>query len=132
MGRAASATGHSQGYVAAHATDGQTGTYWESVNQAFPQSLTVDLGAERTVGRLVLRLPAAWGTRTQTFSVLGSPDGSAWSTLKAPAPYVFSEGVNTVAVPLPAAAGVRHLRITFSGNTGWPAGQVSELEAYSS
>ncbi|MEU9253055.1 discoidin domain-containing protein [Streptomyces sp. NPDC048270] len=132
MGRAASDTGHSQGYVAGHTTDGQAGTYWESANQAFPQSLTVDLGAQRTVGRLVVKLPAPWGTRTQTFSVLGSADGTAWSTLKAPAPYVFSAGVNTVTIPLPAAAGVRHLRLTFSANTGWPAGQVSELEAYSS
>ncbi|MFE3555159.1 discoidin domain-containing protein [Streptomyces sp. NPDC059193] len=132
MGRAASDTGHSQGYTAAHATDGQAGTYWESSNNAFPQPLTVDLGAERTVGRLVLRLPAAWGGRTQTLTVLGSGDGAGWSTLKASAAYAFAEGVNTVTIPLPATAGVRHLRLTFTANTGWPAGQVSELEAYSS
>ncbi|MFD7096308.1 discoidin domain-containing protein [Streptomyces xanthophaeus] len=129
LGRTASDTGHSQGYVASHVTDGNGGTYWESANSAFPQSLTVDLGAGRTVGRLVLKLPASWGTRTQTLSVLGSADGASWSTLKGSAAYVFTEGSNTVTVPLPAAT-ARYLRLTFTANTGWPAGQLSELEAY--
>ncbi len=29
-------------------------------------------------------------------------------------------------------ASTRYLRLTFTANTGWPAGQLSELEAYSS
>jgi hypothetical protein len=29
-----------------------------------------------------------------------------------------------------AAAAVRYVRVVFTGNTGWPAGQVSELEVY--
>ncbi|WP_229885853.1 discoidin domain-containing protein [Streptomyces subrutilus] len=129
QGRPAADTGHSQGYVAGNVTDGNPGTYWESANNAFPQSVTVDLGAQRTVGRLVLRLPAAWGTRSQTLSVLGSADGSAWSTLKALAGYTFAEGSGTVTVPL-STANARHLRVVFTANTGWPAGQLSELEVY--
>lgn len=117
--------------MAANVTDGNAGSYWESNNNAFPQSLTVDLGATQTVGRLVLKLPVTWGTRVQTLSVLGSTDNSAWSTLKASAAYTFTEGSNTVTVTLPAS-GVRHLRLTVTGNTGWPAGQLSELEAYAS
>ncbi|MFD3807894.1 discoidin domain-containing protein [Streptomyces sp. NPDC058618] len=128
-GRAATATGQSQGYVPAHVTDGNAGTYWESANNAFPQSLTVDLGTQRTVGRLVLKLPAAWGTRTQTLSVLGSADNAAWSTLKASAGHTFTEGNNTVTVPV-SATGVRYVRLVFTANTGWPAGQLSEVEVY--
>ncbi|MFZ3551553.1 discoidin domain-containing protein [Streptomyces sp. 4.24] len=71
--------------MAGNVTDGDAGSYWESNNSSFPQSLTVDLGATQTVGRLVLKLPASWGTRTQTLSVLGSTDNAAWSTLKAAA-----------------------------------------------
>ncbi|MFD3538971.1 discoidin domain-containing protein [Streptomyces sp. NPDC058662] len=128
-GRTVSDTGHSQEYVPARVTDGDAGSYWESSNNAFPQSLTVDLGAERTVGRLVLRLPPAWATRTQTLSVHGSTDNSAWSTLKAPAGHAFTGGGAGVSIPLPAS-GARYVRLTFTGNTGWPAGQLSELEVY--
>ncbi|MFD3545485.1 discoidin domain-containing protein [Streptomyces sp. NPDC058655] len=129
QGRPVSDTGHSQGYVAGHVTDGSAATYWESSDNAFPQSLTVDLGAQRTVGRLVLTLPAAWGTRTQTLSVLGSADNSTWSTLKASAGYAFVEGANTVTVPL-TPTGTHYLRLSFTANSGWPAGQLSELEVY--
>ena len=132
QGRPATDTGHADVYTAANAVDGNQGTYWESTNNAFPQSVTVDLGATRTVGRLVLKLPATWGTRTETLSVLGSTDNSSWSTLKSSAGYTFNPSSgDTVTVTL-TPAGTRYLRLTFTGNTGWPAGQLSELEAYAS
>jgi hypothetical protein len=31
-----------------------------------------------------------------------------------------------------SAASVRYLRLTFTANTDWPAGQLSELRAYAS
>ncbi|MET9942080.1 discoidin domain-containing protein, partial [Streptomyces halstedii] len=103
-------------------------------NHAFPQSLTVDLGAPKALKRLVLKLPpaAAWATRTQTLTVSGSTDGGTYGTLKPSAGYTFdpSSG-NTATVSLPGTP-VRHLRLTFTGNTGWPAAQLSELEAYTS
>ncbi|WP_308344920.1 discoidin domain-containing protein [Streptomyces sp. ISL-94] len=80
------------------------------------------------MGLLVQKLPVPWGTRTQTLSVLGSTDGSTWTTLKASAGYTFTEGGNTVTVPL-SAAEARYLRLTFTGNTGWPAGQLAQVEA---
>ncbi len=69
--------------------------YWESANNAFPQSLTVDLGAATTVSRVVLKLPpaAAWGTRTQTLCVLGSTNGSTYSTVKPSAGVHVQPGV---------------------------------------
>ncbi|MGW5742707.1 discoidin domain-containing protein [Amycolatopsis sp. NPDC003861] len=120
-----SASGSQGGFPPGNAVDGDANSYWESTNNAFPQSLTVDFGSTVTVSRLVLKLPpsSAWGTRTQTISVDG---------VKAAAGYPFNPASgNSATVTFPATS-VRTLRLTFTGNTGWPAGQLSELEAYSS
>ncbi|MEV0127670.1 hypothetical protein AB0H83_04300 [Dactylosporangium sp. NPDC050688] len=37
---------------------------------------------------------------------------------------------NTATLSFPAVT-VRYLRVTVTANSGWPAGQLSELEAYS-
>ncbi|MEV0848087.1 discoidin domain-containing protein [Streptomyces sp. NPDC049954] len=135
QGKQATATSSTQVYDAGKAVDGNASTYWESQNNAFPQSLTVDLGATKAVKRLVLKLPPAtdWGARTQTLSVLGSANGSSWTTVAAAKGYRFDPASgNKVTVDLPTTTSLRHLRITVTGNTGWPAGQLSELEAYGS
>ncbi|MET7616729.1 discoidin domain-containing protein [Streptomyces sp. NPDC005408] len=134
-GRPATATGSVDVYTPGKAVDGDAGSYWESTNNAFPQSLTVDLGGASEVTRLVLKLPppAAWQARTQTLAVLGSADGSSWSTLLAATGYRFDPATgNTVTVRLPAGTSTRHLRLTVTANTGWPAAQFSEVEAYRS
>jgi len=121
-------------YVAGNAVDGNANTYWESANNAFPQSITVDLGSARSVSRVVLKLPpsAAWATRTQTVTVLGSTDGSAYTTVKAAAGYTFNPASgNTATMTFPATS-QRYLRLTVTANTGWPAGQLSEFEVYAS
>ena len=133
LGKTASDTGHTQNYVASNAVDGNTSTYWESTDSAFPQSFTVDLGANDQLGSLVLDLPPAtsWATRTETLSVLGSTDGSTYSTIVGSAGYTFNPATgNTATISLPAGTATRYLRLTFTANTGWPAGQLSELEAF--
>ncbi|TLP55699.1 discoidin domain-containing protein [Microbispora triticiradicis] len=133
-GKTVTATSNTQTYVPANAVDGDANTYWESVNNAFPQTLTVDLGASVTVGRVVLKLPpsAAWGSRTQTLAILGSTDGTNYTTIAGPAGHTFDPVTgNTVTVAVPAAAR-RYLRLSVTGNTGWPAAQISEFEAYAS
>ncbi|MFD5775878.1 discoidin domain-containing protein [Streptomyces fungicidicus] len=132
-GRPATATGSQDVYTPGKAVDGDANTYWESANHAFPQSLTVDLGSAQAVRRLVLKLPpqTAWGARTQTLSVQGSTDGSAYTTVVAPKDYRFDPATgNTVTVSLPSGTALRHLRLHVTGNTGWPAAQFSEVEAY--
>jgi hypothetical protein len=130
QGRPATATSVNQNYGAGNAVDGNAGSYWESGNSAFPQSLTVDLGASRAVDRVVLKLPAGWETRTQNLSVLGSTDGSSYSTLAGPAGHTFNPASgNTVSINLPSG-NRRYLRVTVTGNTGWPAAQLAEFEAY--
>jgi hypothetical protein len=132
--RTATASGTQAGFPASNVTDGNTSSYWERTNNAFPQTLTVDLGAATSVGRIVLKLPpaAAWSTRTQTLSVLGSADGSAFGTLAASHGYTFdpSSG-NTAMVTFPTTT-QRYLRLVITANTGWPAGQAGEFEAYQS
>ncbi|WP_407992160.1 discoidin domain-containing protein [Kitasatospora sp. CMC57] len=131
-GRTLTETSNADVYTVSRANDGDPNSYWESANNDFPQSLSADLGGQTTVGRLVLRLPAGWGARTETLSVLTSIDGSAWTTVKGPAGYGFDPATgNTVTVTFPGAA-ARHLRVTFTCNTGWPAAQLSDIQAYAS
>jgi hypothetical protein len=129
------ASGSQDGYPPINATDGNTGSYWESTNHAFPQSITVDLGSVKSIRRLVLTLPpdAAWTTRVQAIIVLTSTDGTAFSTALPSAAYTFDPTTkNTVTVPLGAGPPVRarYLRLTVTGNTGWPAAQFSEIEVF--
>jgi hypothetical protein len=119
-----SVAGHGPG----KAVDSDPSSYWESTNHAFPQSITVDLGANASLSSVVLRVPAAWGSRTQTLSIAGST-GSGFTTIVGSAGYLFGTGAgNVVAIPLPGGTTARQVRITFTGNTGWPAGQLSDLQ----
>ncbi len=64
--------------------------------------------------------------------MLGSTTGSTYTTLKASAGYTFDPATgNTVTVTFPAT-GQRYLRLTVTGNTGWPAGQLAEFEVHRS
>jgi chitodextrinase len=133
-GKATSESGHTQTYASGNAVDGDANSYWESPNNAFPQWIQVDLGAATTIGRIVLKLPpsASWATRTQTLSVTGSTDGSSFSTIVNSAGYAFNPSTsNTVTITF-VATSQRYVRLNFTANTGWPAGQLSEFEVYAS
>jgi alpha-1,3-glucanase-like protein/F5/8 type C domain-containing protein/pectate lyase-like protein/ASPM-SPD-2-Hydin domain-containing protein len=128
------ASGYTQTYVPSNAVDGNTSSYWESTDNAFPQWFQVDLGSAVTAGRIVMDLPpsSAWGTRTQTITIQGSTDGTSYTTLAGSAGYTFNPSTgNTVTVTFNPAT-VRYLKLTFTANTGWPAGQLSELQVYNS
>jgi chitodextrinase len=124
---------HTQTYGSGNAVDGDANSYWESANSAFPQWWQVDLGAATAVARLVLKLPpaAAWAARTQTVQVSGSTDGSSFATVAGATGYRFDPATGN-AVTIPVSTTARYLRLTFTGNTGWPAGQLSEVEVYAS
>jgi F5/8 type C domain/Abnormal spindle-like microcephaly-assoc'd, ASPM-SPD-2-Hydin len=133
LGAAMTSSGYVQTYVPSNANDNNTSTYWESTNNAFPQWIQADLGSTQTVATIVLDLPplSSWATRTQTIQIQGSTNGSTYTTLVAAAGYTFNPSTgNTVTVTLPAGTSTRYLKLTFTGNTGWPAGQISELEAF--
>jgi hypothetical protein len=135
LNKSTSDSGHQANYASGNAVDGNTDTYWESTNNAFPQWLQVDLGAATATRRIVLNLPplTAWGARTQTLSVLGSTDGSNFTTVVGSAGYPFDPNTgNTATITFPSTATVRYLRLDFTANTGWPAGQASEFQVYGS
>jgi len=128
LGRPVSVSSTNPGYGAANAADGNVSTYWESVNNVFPQWIQVDLGTAVPVGRLVLDLPPSWPTRTQTLSVLGSVDGSSFTVLSASSSRLFAPSASIAF----ASASARFIRLTITANTGWPAGQLSGFGVYSS
>ncbi|WP_234343304.1 carbohydrate-binding protein [Streptomyces sp. NRRL F-5123] len=131
-GKATGESSHTDVYASSHVTDTDRNSYWESANNAFPQWVQVDLGSARSASRVVLRLPSGWGARTQTLALQGSTDGSSFSTLKASAAYTFDPaGDNTVTLTFPATA-ERYFRVTVTANTGWPAGQLSDFQVWSS
>ena len=132
QGRPTQESGHSDVYGSGNVVDGNQGTYWESVNNSFPEWVQVDLGSAVAVNRVVLKLPASgWGTRTQTLSVQGSTSGSSFTDLSPSQTYTFNPAVagNSVAIPFTQAT-TRYVRINITANSGWPAGQLSELEVY--
>jgi len=134
LGKPTAESGHTQNYGSGNIVDGNANSYWESPNNAFPQWVQVDLGAATSVGRVVLKLPpqAVWQTRTQTLSVQGSTNGSSFSTLSGSAGRVFNPTTGNAVTITFTATSARYVRIHFTGNTGWPAGQLSELEVYAS
>jgi hypothetical protein len=89
-------------------------------------------GSTTNVARIVLNLPPSpsWSTRTQTVQIQGSTDGSNFTTLvpSRNCPFDPSTG-NTASATFPAS-NLRYLKLTFTANTGWPAGQLSELQAF--
>jgi hypothetical protein len=136
LGATITASSNASGYPATNANDGNTSTYWESLDgAAYPQTLTLNFGQIEPLGSVTLTLPplAAWTTRTETLSVLGSDNGTTWTTIVPSASYTFNPSAspsNTVSFNLPSGTSYQYLQLSFSANTGWNAAQISEFEVY--
>ncbi|MDJ0381946.1 discoidin domain-containing protein [Streptomyces sp. G-G2] len=130
LGKTLTASSNTQVYVASNANDGNSASYWESVNNAMPQWLQADLGASVRVDRVVLRLPENWGARTQTLKIQGSANGADFTDLTASKAYDFNAAdINTVPITFDATT-TRYVRVLISVNSVQPGGQLSELEIY--
>lgn len=118
--------------AAANATDSNTDTYWESANNAFPQTIAVDLGSAVTVSRVAVKTNPGWGGRTQKLEILASTDGTNYTTVVPATDYAFDPGTNnnTATVTLPQPIQQRYIQVKVTANSGWPAAQIAELEAY--
>ena len=130
LGKSVAESGHTQTFVGTNANDGNTTTYWEGA--AYPNLLTVDLGSSQSVSSVKIKLnpDSAWGTRTQTLSILGSTDNVNFTTLKASATYTFDPATgNTVTITFTGTS-VRYVRLSITANSGAPAGQAAEFEIY--
>jgi hypothetical protein len=127
-------SGYTESYVPADAVDGNTSTYWESTDNAFPQWFQVDLGSSISISRIVMDLPpsTSWATRSQTITIQGSTNDSTYTTLAASQSYTFNPSTgNTVTVTFTPTT-TRYVKLTFTANSGWPAGQLSELQVFTS
>jgi len=129
LGKTITESSHTQVYGASNANDGNQATYWEGAANAYPSWLNVNLGSVQTVSKVVLQLPVGWGSRTQTLSILGSNDGSSYTTIVPSATYTFNPNANTVTITFTATS-TRHIRVQFTANNGATSGQVSELQIY--
>jgi hypothetical protein len=129
-GRPSSESSHHDIYAPGNVTDADQSTYWESVNNAFPQWVQVDLGSAQSASRVVLQLPAPWGARTETLSLLASGDGSNWTTVEESAGYVFTPSANNTVTITFTATTQRYFRLNITANTGWPAAQISGFQVW--
>jgi cytoskeletal protein RodZ len=125
-----------ENYTAANTVDGNPNTYWESLDGAsFPQTLTVDLGEVTTVGRFDFQLPqqSDWNERTETFTILGSTNGSDFFTIEPSATYTFnanSSSDDSASLSI-GPVHARYVELYFTATDGWPAAQMGELGVYS-
>ncbi|MFC8491613.1 discoidin domain-containing protein [Streptomyces sp. NPDC057235] len=130
VGKPISASSTVHGFVAANANDNDTGTYWEGAGGSYPNTLTVRLGSNADLDRLVLKLdPAtAWAARNQTVEVLGREQSApGFTSLVAAKSYAFDPaGGNTVTVPVTVR--VADVQLRFTANTGSSAGQLAEFQ----
>ncbi|MEU8176932.1 discoidin domain-containing protein [Microbispora hainanensis] len=134
VGKPITASSSTFTYVAANANDNDLTTYWEGAGGSYPQTLTVQLGANAVVSSVVLKLnpDAAWSTRTQTIQVLGrEQSASGFTTLTSAATYTFNPASgNTVTIPVTSTLSgtVADVQLRFTANSGAPAGQVAEFQ----
>ncbi|MFE2437982.1 discoidin domain-containing protein [Streptomyces sp. NPDC059409] len=131
VGKPISASSHIHTYVAENANDNSTSTYWEGAAGSYPNTLTLKLGANADVDRVVLKLnpDTAWSKRTQNIQVLGrDQDASGFTSLVDAKDYVFdpASGGNSVSIPVGERAADVQLR--FTANSGATAGQVAEFQ----
>jgi len=127
-GKPARSNNHIYEFTANQAFDGDLQTYWEGGARAYPNDLEVDLGAEQTVGRLVVRLNPRriWGARTQTIEVLAG-QGAEARTVVAAADYRFDPATDN-AVTIAVEATHRYWTLRFTANSEATGGQAAEVE----
>jgi Carbohydrate binding module (family 6)/F5/8 type C domain/Abnormal spindle-like microcephaly-assoc'd, ASPM-SPD-2-Hydin len=127
------ASSYTQTYVPGNAVDGNTSTYWEATNATWPSTITVNLGSVQTLGSVTIDLPpsTAWSTRTQTLSVLGSTNGSTFTTLVGSATYTWNPSTgNTVTIQLPSGTSDQYVELSFTANSVQNGAQASEILIY--
>ncbi|MGC4805914.1 penicillin acylase family protein [Micromonospora sp. DT233] len=118
-GKPATASSTQLGYPAARAVDGDPGTRWAS-SRTDDQTLTVDLGAARPVGRVVLAWEEAYA---RSYRVELSTDGTTWRT--AWSTTVGDGGTDVAAFPAGTARYVRMRGLTRGTEYGFSLWEMS-------
>ncbi|MBB5869644.1 hypothetical protein F4553_003023 [Allocatelliglobosispora scoriae] len=119
-------------FIPTNANDGSVTTYWEGAGGAYPNLLTVALGANHDISSIVLKLnpDTAWGQRVQNIQVLGrEQSATGYTSLVAGADYTFNPGSgNTVTINVTAR--VADVQLKINSNTGSSAGQIAEFQVF--
>ncbi len=130
VGKPVTASSHTFDFVPENANDDNAGTYWEGGAGAYPETLSVNLGAKADITSVVVKLnpDPIWGTRTQTLEVLSRATHSGgYTSIAASKVYTWDPGSgNTVTIPVSASAADVELR--FTTNSGAPGAQVGEFQ----
>ncbi len=122
------ASGQTQSYAAPNAVDKNLNSYWEGSGYGMDE-LTLFFAAEMIPQSLTFRLNPAivWGKRIQTFSVMGSVDGSNFAQLVPLADYTFDPSTgNSVMIALPPQS-LLAIKLVFVKNTGAAGAQAAEI-----
>lgn len=124
---------HEDVYNIENTIDGNPLTYFESKKGKFPAAFAIDMGAAQNVKYINIHLPPLllWETRTQEIEILGSTDGTTYTTVVAKAVYTFNaaEG-NMVSIVLDTPVQMRYIKfVYYSNSTGYGA-QISELYVF--
>ncbi len=80
---------------AANATDGNSGTRWESNHGVSPSWLRIDLGSAAALTSVVIDWEAA---NAANYEIQGSNDDNNWTTLSSQTGGTFGARTDTVAV----------------------------------
>lgn len=131
VGKPISASSFIHTYAAENANDNSTSTYWEGAAGSYPNTLTLKLGANADVDRVVLKLnpDSNWSKRTQNIQVLGrAQDASGFTSLVAAKDYVFDPAGGGNSVRIPVGERAADVQLRFTSNTGATAGQVAEFQ----
>jgi endoglucanase Acf2 len=109
------------------ATDGNPGSRWES-KFADPQQLTVDYGSVSAINTVTI----AWeNASANTYQLLGSTDGSTWTTIQALGPFpTLPAGQNRTDV-IPVNGSYRYLRMAGTSRTTQYGYSIYEFTACS-
>jgi endoglucanase Acf2 len=110
------------------ATDGNPGSRWES-KFADPQQLTVDYGSVSPINTMTI----AWeNASANTYQLLGSTDGTTWTTIQALGPFpTLPAGQNRTDV-IPVNGSYRYLRMAGTSRTTQYGYSIYEFTACSS
>ncbi|MDC0712271.1 CARDB domain-containing protein [Stigmatella sp. ncwal1] len=130
QGKSITASSYTQVYYATNANDGSRTTYWEGAPNAYPNTLTVNLGSNHDISSIVLQLnpDSIWATRTQNITVLGhNASTGTFSTLVGAATYTFNPSTGNQ-VTIPVTATVSEVRLQFASNSGSTGAQVAEFQ----
>lgn len=133
LGKKVTQNGSTQIYQCRNAVDGDRFTYWEGLQDSYPNIVTVDLGETQNISGfgILLNPRQIWSARTQEVEVQLSDDGEEFSTLL-PAQTVEFDPMtdNRCYLPVEESTEARYVRFVFTANSGAKAGQAAELEIY--